>query len=150
MSTKVRRKPQSETFKRAIRKTLLLRPTTSTTHVAEPKRDPNIPRTEKESDVIESRILIPFNQHWALRSKDGTFTVLKSNPAIPSMKCMHNTSRAFLIRRVTEAGNTPSAYLSTILGIPAYVIGAIRRWHNPNWREQSNQYIRRVYSFDRF
>jgi hypothetical protein len=147
---RLRRRVSSETFKRAqLDKATVLETTISSTHVSVPRRDPNIPRTEKESDALVVNTYTPLQHFFTLRTKDNKWRGLKCNPAMPSMKDMDNTTRTQRIKIIVGTGNTPAAYVELITGIPARVVAAVRRYHNPNWRNQTNQYIRRAHSFNR-
>jgi hypothetical protein len=143
-----RRQPAA-TFKRARNnKAISLKPAISTSYISVPKRDPNNPRTEKESDVFVANSFSPVTRYFGLR-KDGFFTTLKSDSGMCSFKDMDDTSRSWIIKRIVALGCTPSAVVEDILHLPARMIGAIRRWHNGDWRNQTNQHIRREHSYNR-
>ena len=136
-------------FKRAkLNKVLSLKPTVSTSHFSDPKRDPNVPRTNKQARVFVVNTFGTAQHVFGLRDGDK-WVSLKTNPALCSFKNMDNTTRARLIKAIITSGSTPSAYAEMTVGLPARVIGAIRRWHNGDWRDQTNQHIRRENSNNR-
>jgi hypothetical protein len=147
---RLRRRVRQETFTRAKRdKALTLETTISSTHVSVPRRDPNIPRTEKESDALVVNTFTPAMHVFSLRTKGNKWRSLKSNPAWPSAKDWDNTTRTYWLKIIIGTGSTPSAFVEMIWGIPSRLTGQFRRYHNPNWRDQTNQYIRRAHSFNR-
>jgi hypothetical protein len=137
------------TFKRARNnKAISLKPAITTSYISVPKRDPNNPRTVKESDVFVANTFSHVALYFGLRKPDY-YTSLKSDSNMCSFKDMDDTSRSRIIKMIVALGSTPSAVAESLLHLPARMIGVIRRWHNGDWRNQNNQHIRREHSYNR-
>ena len=152
MSKSRRRKKQQQ--KGSFRKirvkgsSIFLQAGSSGSSVSGPINDPNNPRTTKLTSVIQSRIMvnIPF-VYCPRKDASGKIKVwrgIKENPAIISFKDMDDTSRSSIVNRLLYWGNTPSCLFLELLGLTARQVGAIRRYHIPNWRNLNNQYLRRA------
>lgn len=122
----------------------------SSTYVLEARRDPQTPRTMKQKDAVVIKINKPFRKIIGLRTAYNEWRSLKRDPNIPTFMDWDELSRAQMIQVVIGYGNTPSSILAMILGATPGQIGAIRRYHNSNWRKQGNQHIIRAYSHGGF
>jgi hypothetical protein len=149
MKRRLRR--QEESFKRGQRnKATVLGTALSSAYVQEARKDPLNPRTTKINDVLRIQSFVPIINFISLRTTDNSWRSIKANPAIASFKDYDNTSRSKTIQVIGGWGNTPSTVLTQFLALTARQIGAIRRYHNPNWRAQGNRYIRRANNLNRF
>jgi hypothetical protein len=147
----MKKKLKEESFKRGQRnKAVVLGTTLSTAYVQEARKDPLNPRTTKISDVLRIQSFVPLINFITLRTKDNSWRSIKENPALASVKDYDNTSRSKVIRVICGFGSTPSAVLSQFIALTARQIGALRRYHNPGWRTQGNQHIRRANNINRF
>jgi len=146
----MKKRKLEESFKRGQRqKALVLGTTLSSTYVQEARKDPLNPRTTKLNDVLCIQQLVPVQNVISLRTKNNEWRSIKEYPTLASFKDYDNTSRSKVIQVLHSWGNTPSTILGRVLAMTARQVGAIRRYHNPNWRRQGNQYVRRANNFNR-
>lgn len=135
-----------QTFKRKKKQTaVVLKAATSRTFIRKANRNPSIPRTMKQKDIVTVKTVIPSVKHIGLRTSEDSYRSLKRDSAIPVFPDWDDTSRSEMIQVVESWGNTPSNVLARILGATPGQIGAIRRWHIRNWRNLGNQYLNSEY-----
>lgn len=114
-----------------------------------PTIDRDNPRTEKFTSSLISQIIAPVASYFYIRTHDGNFRSLKTNQAIPTFMDMTNETRTRILQVTYAWGSAPSTMVGRLLGLTARQIGAIRRWHIPNWREIQNVHVNRANNYRR-